>query len=531
MTPKEEIQDRPLKDRHIGGVSRRNISKALLFAPFVLRANPNLSRARVKLDRDRVIGPIDQKIYGNFTEHLGRCIEGGIFQENSPLSDANGYRRDVFKAVEDLHVTLLRWPGGNFASNYFWTDGIGPRDQRPSRLELAWGTVEDNRFGTHEFLNYAEKLGTKPYLCANLGTGSWELAERWVEYCNSSQPTAMTKLRQKNGRQDPWKVEYWGLGNEMDGPWQMGHRTASDYGKFALETAKIMKLVDPSIKLVAAGAADLRGDWVGWNRTVLETLKDHADYLSLHLYVGNRENNFEEFMASSCQLANLTKTAEGIIRSALLGARPGKKLYIAWDEWNVWYRERGQGKESGRHILEERYNLEDALVIATFLNTFLNNAHIVKIANLAQLVNVIAPIFTNDNGLFLQTIYYPLQLFANNSKGVALELFVDSPTYTSKTWGSVPFLDISAAYDNGSLVLNVVNRHQTEALEAEFEAQDAKFSNAFAVSEVNGPDIKAENTFGSQKVGIRKSSANVTNNRLIYSFPPHSYTMLKGQMI
>jgi len=316
----------------------------------------------------------------------------------------------------------------------------------------------------------------------------------------------------------------------MDGPWQMGHRTATDYGRFALEAAKIMKLVDPSIKVVAAGAADLRGDWVGWNRTVLDILKDHADYLSLHLYVGNKENNFEEFMASSLQLQDLTKTAEGLIRAALLNAQPNKKLYIAWDEWNVWYRERGQGKESGRHILEEHYNLEDALVIATFLNTFLNNAHIVKIANLAQLVNVIAPIFTNDKGLFLQTIYYPLQLFANNSKGNALELSIESPTYTSKKWGAVPYLDISAADDNGSLVLNVVNRHRTETVEAEFEPQDAQFSNSFEVAEVNGPDIKSENNFGSQLVGIKRSSASVSNNRLIYRFPPHSYTMLKGRM-
>ncbi|HEY1216955.1 MAG TPA: alpha-L-arabinofuranosidase C-terminal domain-containing protein, partial [Bryobacteraceae bacterium] len=254
------------------------------------------------------------------------------------------------------------------------------------------------------------------------------------------------------------------------------------------------------------------------------------DYLSLHLYVGNKENNFEEFMASSFQLQELTKTAEGLIRAALLDAPPNKKLYIAWDEWNVWYRERGQGKETGRHILEEHYNLEDALVIATFLNTFLNNAHIVKIANLAQLVNVIAPIFTNDKGLFLQTIYYPLQLFANNSKGNALELSIESPTYTSKKWGAVPYLDVSAADDNGSLVLNVVNRHRTEAVEAEFEPQDAQFSDSFEVAEVNGPDIKSENNFGSQVVGIKRSSTNVSNNRLIYRFSPHSYTMLKGRM-
>jgi alpha-N-arabinofuranosidase len=238
-----------------------------------------------------VIGDIDPKIYGNFIEHLGRCIEGGVFDEGSPLSDAGGFRRDVLDAAKKLNVTMLRWPGGNFSSNYNWMDGIGPRDQRPRRLEMAWGTVEDNRFGTHEFMEYVEKLGTEPYFCANLGIGSWQQAQQWVEYCNSSEDTAMTRLRKQNGRAQPWKVTYWGLGNEMDGPWQMGHRSADDYGKFALEAAKLMKWTDPGIKLIAAGSSNFgpNADWTGWNRTVLEHLKHHVDYLSLHMYVGNRQ--------------------------------------------------------------------------------------------------------------------------------------------------------------------------------------------------------------------------------------------------
>ena len=244
--------------------SRRAFSVSLLGAPFLLKAKPNSSKARIKLDPDRVIGAIDPKIYGNFTEHLGRCIEGGIFQEGSPLSDANGFRQDVLKAVKGLNVTFLRWPGGNFASNYHWTDGIGPRDKRPARLEMAWGTIEDNRFGTHEFLDYTALLGTEPYFCANMGTGTWVEAQQWVEYCNVPEGTAMTKLRQQNGRKDPWHVRYWGLGNEMDGPWQMGHKTAEDYGKFALEAAKLMKWTDPSIKLVATGSSNFGpgADWI-----------------------------------------------------------------------------------------------------------------------------------------------------------------------------------------------------------------------------------------------------------------------------
>jgi alpha-N-arabinofuranosidase len=509
--------------------SRRHFTKALVASPFILRAQSNSLHARVRLDPARTVGEIDRKIYGNFAEHLGRCIEGGIFEEGSPLSDANGYRKDVSKASKALNVTVLRWPGGNFSSNYHWMDGIGPRDQRPARLELAWGTIESNRFGTHEFLNYAEMLGTQPYVCANLGTGTWGEAQQWVEYCNYADGTAMTKLRAKNGRSNPWKVEYWGLGNEMDGPWQMGHRSADDYGAFALEAAKMMKWTDPGIKLIAAGSSNYNADWTGWNRTVLKHLADHADYLSVHLYVGNKENDYYEFLASSLDLSKKTKICEGIIRESLASARPGRKLYLAWDEWNVWYRARGDS-ERGRRILEEKYNLEDALVVATFLNTFLNNSQIVKMANMAQLVNVIAPIFTDKNGLYLQTIYYPLQLFANNSFGHALDLVVEAPTYQSKKFGSVPYVDVSAAKDGDTLVLNVVNRHRDQPIDVDFESEGSKFSDSFTVSEVNGPDIKAENTFGSTKVKTTTSSTQSKGGRLTYRFPPHSYTMLKGSI-
>ena len=363
---------------------------------------------------------------------------------------------------------------------------------------MAWGTVESNRFGTHEFLQYAEMLGTEPYICANLGTGTWTEAQQWVEYCNSAEDTDMTRLRKQNGRAEPWKVKYWGLGNEMDGPWQMGHRSAEDYGKFALEAAKLMKWTDPNIKLIAAGSSNYGpgSDWTGWNRTVLEYLKQHADYLSLHLYVGNRGERFRRLHGQFRGTGPAHQDRRRHHRCGALRASPrNRKIYIAWDEWNVWYRARGDA-ERGRRILEEHYNLEDALVVATFLNSFVNHAHIVKIANMAQLVNVIAPIFTNDKGMFLQTIYYPLQLFANNSKGKALELFVDSPE-VQEPRGSTRCLisTLRRRYDNGSLVMNVVNRHPDQAIEPDFELEDKQFSGAVAVSEVNGPDIKAENDF------------------------------------
>jgi len=514
------------------GLTRRAFCTAIGAAPLISRAQTGPVKARLKVDTERVIGDIDPKLYGNFVEHLGRCIEGGIFDEGSPLSDGDGFRKDVLDAARNLHVTQLRWPGGNFASNYHWKDGIGPRDDRPRRLEMAWGTVESNRFGTHEFMKYAQKFGTEPYFCVNLGTGTWEEAQQWVEYVNGKEDTAMTRLRKQNGQSEAWKVKYWGLGNEMDGPWQMGHKNADDYGKFALEAAKLMKWTDPSISLVAAGSSHFAQgiDWIGWNRTVLTHLRDHVDYLSLHRYVGNADNNYYEFLANSLDLDDRTKVAEGVIDSVLSDMPRSKKIYIAWDEWNVWYRARGS-KERGRRILEERYNLEDALVVATFLNSFLNHANIVKMANMAQLVNVIAPMFTNEKGMFLQTIYYPLQLFANNNKGQALELFRHSPVYESKRFGGVPYLDASASYDQGSLVLNAVNRHQDQPLDLTVDLQDCAFTGEMAIFEVNGPDIKAENDFGVTKVQTKTRSAGVSGKTTTIRLAPHSFTMMRAKTV
>ena len=349
--------------------SRRSFTAATLSAPLLMAAGAAPLKARVKIDTERVIGDIDPKIYGNFIEHLGRCIDGGIFEEGSPLSNEKGFRRDVMAATRDLSVSQLRWPGGNFASNYHWRDGIGARDERPRRLEMAWSTVETNRFGTHEFLEYAEAVGAEPYICMNLGTGSWTEAQEWVEYCNSAEDTAITRMRRKNGRDKPWKVKYWGLGNEMDGSWQMGHRNASDFGAFALEAAKLAKWTDPEIKLIVSGSSayGADADWIGWNRTMLQFLKTHGDYLSLHMYVGNKDNDYGDYVACAMELEERIKTAKGLINAAM-STTPRRKMYIAFDEWNVWYRARGDQK--GRNILEEHYNLEDALVVATFLNTF-----------------------------------------------------------------------------------------------------------------------------------------------------------------
>ncbi|MEO8300213.1 MAG: alpha-L-arabinofuranosidase C-terminal domain-containing protein [Rhizomicrobium sp.] len=522
-------------------ISRRSVLAASAAAPIVMNTAPaRAASASIQIHSRRHRGEIDKNIFGNFIEHLGRCITGGIYDEGSPLSGKNGFRKDVMTAVKDMAVPMLRWPGGNFVSNYEWRDGIGPRDKRPKRLEMAWGTVEDNRFGTHEFMDYIEAVGAEPYICLNLGTGTWADAQQWIEYVNGTQDTAVTRMRKQNGRDKPWGVKYWGLGNEMDGYWQMGHRSASDYAAFALETAKLAKLTDPKVKLIAAGASNFRAgsDWIGWNRTVLESLRDYADYISLHLYVGNAANDYADFVASPLEMDQKIDILAGLIAAAMSGRterisgqpnRDGRKLYIALDEWNVWYRARGDGQR-GRRILEEHYNLEDALVVAGFLNSLVNHADVVKIANLAQLVNVIAPIFTNDKGMFLQTIYYPLQLFSRNVRGNSLDLLVESPSYKSKRFDVVPYIDASASLEGNALVINVVNRHRDEPMEVVIGLEDKNFSGAVTVSEVNGPDIKAENDFGKTLVGARQSSVNASGRSLTYSFPAHSYTQLRATL-
>lgn len=479
--------------------------------------------ARIKIDRGRTIGEIDPKIYGNFVEHLGRCIYGGISDPASALADEDGFRKDVIEATRRLNVTILRWPGGNFASGYHWEDGIGPKQARPKRIDLAWGAVEPNLVGTDEYIRFCRKIGAEPYICVNLGTGTWDEARYWVEYCNRDSGTHYADLRRKNGAEMPHQVTYWALGNEMDGSWQMGHRSAEDYGKFALEAGKLMKWVDPKIKLVACGSSHFGADWVGWNRTVLSYLKDYAEYIALHTYLGNRGNDYYTFLARTTDVEARIKVTEGLIREAMLKSRRKEPIYIAFDEWNVWYR------AGVKERLEETYNLEDALAVALFLNTFVRNAHIVKIANMAQLVNVIAPIRADDKGMWLQTIYHPLYLFANNCFGKSLNVFVEGETYDTGEYKNIPYLDVSAAYneEKKELVLNVVNRHKDRDLEAEVISQDGQFSGKAVVEEVNSPDIKAENSLTEQKVKITTKEMPVSGSRFRYRFPAHSFTMLR----
>jgi len=478
-------------------------------------------KARIKIDIERGTGEIDKLIYGNFVEHLGRCIYGGLYEPGSALADEKGFRKDVIAATKRLNVPVVRWPGGNFASGYHWEDGIGPRENRPVRIDLAWGAKESNRFGTDEFLDWCQATGTQPYLCVNLGTGTLEEIRNWVEYCNVEKGTYYSDLRIKYGHLSPYKVKYWGLGNEIDGPWQMGHKNADDYGKFALEAAKLMKWIDKDVKLVASGSSNYGSDWVGWNRTVLDYLKDYVDYISLHYYTGNRNNNYYEYMASTMFAEKAIKITEGLIEEELLKTNRQKPIYIAFDEYNVWYRARG---EEGN---EEIYNLEDALVVATYLNIFVRNAQIVKMANMAQLVNVIAPIFTSHEGSWYQTIFYPLEVFANHCYGTSVPAYVDCQGY-DLNGRNIPYLDVSTAYnkDKKELILNVVNRNKDNSVVTDIISQYGKFEGKANVYEVNGKDIKDQNSSGNQLVKTSLKELSVSGEKFTYSFPAHSYTMI-----
>ena len=480
--------------------------------------------ARIKIDIEREIGEIDTMLYGNFVEHLGRCTYGGIFEPGSALSDENGFRKDVMAFVRELNVPVVRWPGGNFVSGYHWEDGIGPKAQRPVRIDLAWGARENNTFGTDEFITWCRKAGTQPFICVNMGAGTMDEARNWVEYCNVKSGTYYSDLRIKNGYPEPHKVKYWGLGNEMDGSWQIGHKSAEDYGKFALEAAKMMKWIDRDIKLIAAGSSnygETGADWTHWNRTILSYLKDHADYISLHHYTGMRNNNNYEFMASTDFTENLIKVTEGIIRETMTKTRRTTPIYIAFDEYNVWYR------AYAAEMYEEKYTLEDALVIAGYLNVFVRNAHIVKMANMAQLVNILAPIITTPESSWRQTIFYPLALFANNCFGKSLQTFVDSPTYPLNG-KDIPYLDVSSAYnkEKNLIILNVVNRHKDNAIATDVICQSGVFNGALTIYEVNGKDIKDVNSADRQLVKTEKKELKAKGEKISYSFPAHSFTMI-----
>lgn len=490
----------------------------------------------ISVDVADVRHSIAPTIYGTFIEHIGRCIYGGLYEEGSPLSDEQGFRKDVIQAAREWAVPVLRWPGGDFASGYHWLDGIGPKESRPRRYNAAWFEEESNHFGTDEFIRYCRRIGAEPYICVNLGTGTIEEAANWVEYCNGTGNTYYASLRRRNGHDEPHQVRFWGLGNEVYGPWQIGHKDAEDYAKIALECAKLMKWVDPTIRLIACGS-----DNPDWNRVVLEKLVNVADYISLHDYEGTDDyyellgtiQRFERrihLMDSAIDLTDPLRGKDAVLALSLPNIRTKKRIEIACDEWNVWYRKRDIWRRDVPNPVEERYNLRDALWVASVLNLFHRLANKVTLANIAQMANAIGAMFTSQKGMFRQTIYFPMKLYRQECGSLFLACRVESPTFSSKTYQNVPYLDVSATAEEGKsqVALAVVNRHQSSPITARVEVRNAKVQKTTKVFEINGASPDAENSFSDpDNIKIQMKDFPGAGDQFTYVFPAHSVTLLK----
>src|SRR5579863_3501597 len=393
---------------------------------------------RVVVDRSRSLSPLDRHIFGSFLEHLGRAIYTGVYDPGSKLADGNGFRTDVMAEVHGIGVPIVRYPGGNFVSGYHWLDGVGPRKDRPVVLDRAWNTLETNQFGTNDFITWCKQVGCEPLMGMNFGTGSAEMAAALVEYCNVDKGTRWSELRRQHGYEAPHNVKYWCLGNEMDGPWQIGHMVAPEYGRKAADAARQMRVIDPSLKLIACGSSGpFMPTFLEWDRQVLDECYPEVDAISLHRYWGNAEEtggDSSKYLAMNLAMDRQIEEIIAVCDEVGGQKRSNKRLWLSFDEWNVWYRARSGDAVNGHrqpapHLLEEVYNLEDALLVGGLLNSLIRHADRVKLACLAQLVNVIAPLMTNETGVLRQTIYYPYAWALKYAHGGTLNLAPTGPSY------------------------------------------------------------------------------------------------------
>ena len=491
------------------------------------------SKAKVLIDRNRTIAPISPLLFGGFAEHMGRCIYEGIYDPGSSRADERGFRKDVMEALRDQAYTVIRYPGGNFLSGYNWLDGVGPKEQRPRLRELAWQSLETNRFGTNEFMEFCRSIHAAPMLGVNMGTGTIQSASDLVEYCNVPAGTRLSDLRASHGFREPHNVRYWCVGNEMDGPWQIGHLDAAAYGNKALEAAKLMKLQDPSIKTILCGSSsDQMPTYPEWDRTALEIAWEHMDYLSMHYYAGNAQDDTASYLASAVHFERYVDTLEGTLRYVKARQRSRHDIHLSWDEWQVWYKgDPMQGNwTEAPHLAEETYNLEDALVVAQWLNVFLRRSHVLKIACVAQIVNTISWLHTRPDGLLKHPSYYAFKLVSNLARGEALDVRVKAPQVETKQYGAVPTLDVSASYDGETAqgAVFLVNRSQTEAVLTDFLWQDGQTVRIDKAWQLAGRDPKAVNTWDAPEQVVAKTIPVpvVDADRAALSLPPLSFTVL-----
>ncbi|KAI4615297.1 uncharacterized protein J4E88_010454 [Alternaria novae-zelandiae] len=481
------------------------------------------------------IAKINDNIYGGFTEHMGRCIYGGIYDPGNPLSDERGFRKDVIEAFKELNVPVVRYPGGNFVATYHWLDGVGPKENRPKRPELAWIGIEPNTFGTDEFMQWCEEVGTEPYLCLNFGTGTLDEALGWLEYCNSDRDTYYANLRRKNGREKPYNVKYWALGNECWGPWQVEQMTKEDYAKKAYQWAKALKLLDPTIVTILCGETGYSSwDYYVLNQCVKwdvhglsgDTTKSLIDMHSIHIYTADKEHLPNATAPRAAERAvQMTASLIDLARIENKVPETVPRQTICFDEWNVWDPVRAPGELGA----EEKYTLSDALAVSIFLNGFIRQAKDMGMATVAQSVNVISPLMTTKEGLVKQTSWWPLLLFSKYMRGHTIALNVRAPEYTGRTNPSwirntieTPYLDCSATLsDDGFINLAVTNVNEKQDFEVDIPGLKA---DKVEVHTVTGDNVDVVNTDGVQNVGIKESSWDGQGK---FKFGKHSFTLLR----
>ena len=498
---------------------------------------------RLYLDTRRTRAALDRNVFGSFLEHLGRAIYEGIYEPGSTLSDSNGFRKDVLEEIRKLNVPIVRYPGGNFVSGYNWLDGVGPKQDRPRVLDKAWNSLNTNQFGTNEYLAWCKAAGTQPLLAVNLGTGAPEEAAALVEYCNGDKGTRWSDLRRKHGVAEPHRVQHWCLGNEMDGPWQIGHMPATEYGLKAADAGRQMRYVDRNLTLVACGSSGPgMNTYLEWDRTVLEQCYPYVDAISLHRYFTNEGQetggNSAKFLALNLSMEKQIAEVAAVCDFVRGRLKSPKKLWLSFDEWNVWYRARtGAAVDGNRqeapHLLEEIYNLEDALLVGGCINTLLRSADRVRIGCLAQLVNVIAPLMTNAGGLVRQTILYPYSWALRYAGGDVLDLAVENAAvYEISPTEKAAYLDVAGTRGNdGVVTLFVLNRdlEKPRQLEVNWEGKAAtKPSTALVLT---GTDLKAVNDFAApNRVTPKDADKPATNgSRSTIEVPPRSYSVFQWQ--
>lgn len=460
-------------------------------------------KASIRINRNFRIGDIDNRIYGSFIEHLGRAVYGGIYEPTHETADDMGFRQDVMKLISELNVPIVRYPGGNFVSGYNWEDGTGDKSKRPRRAELAWKTIETNEVGIDEFQEWAKRAGTEVMMAVNLGTRGPDEARNLVEYCNFEGGTYYSDMRRANGFEKPFGIKTWCLGNEMDGPWQICAKTADEYGRIACEAAKVMRQVDPSIELVACGSSSITMPTFGeWEATVLKHTYNYVNYISLHHYYANKENDTASYLGCSLEMDKFIKSVVAICDYVKAVKRSDKTMYLSFDEWNVWF----HSKDADSRLkpwqvappqLEDIYNFEDALVVGCLLITLLRHCDRVKMACLAQLVNVIAPIMTENGGTaWAQTIFYPFLHASRYGRGVALTPIIDCGTYDAAKYSGIPYVESIAVYNEEKQEMTVfaVNRSLDESIDYDIDLSDFDGYHFVEHIVLENDDVKAVNT-------------------------------------